>query len=205
MENYIEVEKTAISTGVARSVKIFSDGKYVDEIGKDNMLILDFGCGKLRNSKYLVNQGFKVDILDTPKQINKIKETNKILFNNIYTTDDILKEKYNIIFNTFVLNVIPDINIRRNIILNMLNLLKIEGRLVIEVRNNNSIYRNKYKEKYLDGFIIGNNKTKTFQKGYDEWELYEFIKKIGDRNKIDIHVIYSFKASGSIVIVFERL
>lgn len=205
MENYIEVEKTAISTGVARSVKIFSDGKYIDEVGKDNILILDYGCGKLRNSKYLINQGFRVDILDTPKQINKIKDADKILFNKVYTTDDILNEQYNIIFNTFVLNVIPDINIRKDIILNMIKLLKIKGRLVIEVRNNNSVYRNKYKKEYLDGFIIGNNKTKTFQKGYDEWELYEFIKRIGDRNKIDIQVAYSFKTSGSIVIVFERL
>ena len=56
----IIVENTAITTGVAKSVYELEQ-QYGNEV-----TVLDYGSGKLRNSLYLLSKGYGIEILDTP-------------------------------------------------------------------------------------------------------------------------------------------
>ena len=169
-ENYIiKSENTAIVKGVCSSIK-----KYIEKFDKTTT-ILDYGCGKLRNSLYLLNLGYDVAILDTEEQINKIKCDN---FKKIFTQDAFSNntiEKFDLILNSFVLNVISDIEIRNNIVKNIYNSLNENGFAIFEVRRESEVKSIKYKQEYNDGWIVGKNNVKTFQKFYNKNELEDIL------------------------------
>ena len=125
MEYVIKSENTAITNGVCASLK-----KYVARFDK-NVKILDWGCGKLRNSLYLLNLGYDVSILDTEEQIIRI---DKKIIKNFKTFINNTDEKFDLILNSFVLNVISDIEIRNNVITNIYNSLNNDGYAIFEVR-----------------------------------------------------------------------
>lgn len=189
------LENTAINTGVAKSVKNFYP------LIRKNGNVIDYGAGKLRNSLFLLNNGFKVSIIETEIQLNRIKDINPNLldrFVNVFNTDNIPNIKYDAVISTFIFCVIYNLQIREQIIHNIYNLLNDNGIAIIETRSEKSILNAKYKQNYLDGFLIGKNEIKTFQKPYT---LDEFIKLFELHN---FDIIQSKTYGDSITIIVKK-
>lgn len=193
MEYIITPEKTAIVNGISLSckeiVKNYKEG-----------MVLDYGCGKLRNTKYLLENNIIIDVLDTKKQIEEnINKLNVLDINCVYTSNDILpKDYYEHILLSFVLNVIPNKEDRVNVLNNIKNSLKDEGLLYVEVRNDSFVKNLKNKISYNDGYLTGNGNKKTFQKPYTLEDIKEFLKE----NKFD--VLKTKKTSGSIFLLCKK-
>lgn len=167
----IKPEKTAIATGVSNGTKYADDTFYMDK-----KRILDYGAGKLRNAKYLAELGYNVSILDTPEQVagwdlEFVKET----FSNIYTTNSKINEKFDLILCSFVLNVVEEETVRKDILNNISNLLEKNGIAIIEVRGERFVKTAKTIKPYGDGYILGSGKVKTFQKPYNRNSFYELL------------------------------
>lgn len=163
------VEKTAIPNGVATSVR--------QNIGHIHGEVLDYGTGKMRNALYLVSLGYPVSILDTPLQINRLPLDKKNRMKSIYTSEDDIVCKFNTVFCTFVLNVVPESDMRNHILEHIVRLLEDDGHAIIEVRRTRGIESCKHKEPYLDGYLVGNGKTRTFQKGYESEEFSNLVSQ----------------------------
>lgn len=195
MEYIIKPEKTAIKNGFSKSANYI-----VTTICKKDISILDYGAGKLRNSIYLHNNGFNVSVLDTKIQINSWENDIKQLF-CVYSADnvDIIDNKFDIILCSYVLNVVSSIEERIVIIENIKNLLKENGLILIDVRGKNSLKDTKYKIPYKDGYIIGNNSIKTFQKEYSKEDLMFFLEDLNleiisiVQNNTNLNVICKIK------------
>lgn len=190
-------EKTAISNGVSSSCKMIIND-FASK--KEHLSVLDYGCGRLRNSKYLIEQGFNVGIIDTEKQIkNQLCNIENLNIYNCSTCDDInFENKYDIILLSFVLNVIPEINDRNIILDNIYKLLKDNGIVYIEVRNSSFLKNLKNSSTFKDGVLTGSGKNKTFQKPYTLDELSQYLIK----NKFEI--ISSKKESNSIIVKIKK-
>lgn len=192
--NYeLNVEKTAITNGVSTSCKMlvesYNGGK-----------VLDYGFGRLRNTKYILKENINLDILDTQEQIDKNKEElSKLNIDNIYESKDKLKESfYDRILLSFVLNVVPEKS-DREFILNNIHLgLKDDGLLYLEVRDDKFMKTVKNKIEYNDGFVLGSSKKRTFQKPYSLNDISNFLTDNGFKVK------ESKKHSGSIILVCEK-
>lgn len=192
-------EKTAITNGVSTSCKmIINDFKSSKH--KDSISVLDYGCGKLRNTKYLIENGFTTSITDTNKQIqNQLHNINNLNINSYFTIDNInFNNQYEIILLSFVLNVVPDINDRNTILSNIYNLLKDNGVAYIEVRDKSFLKNLKNTYEFKDGVLTGNGKNKTFQKPYTLDELVQYLSM----NKFEI--ITTKKTSNSIIIKIKK-
>lgn len=184
----IKVENTAISNGVAQSVKNFID-KTVDPV-------LDYGAGKLRNAKYLVEQGFNVSVLDIPEQVIKWSEEDKSIFTNIYTERP-TNTQFRTIFNTFVLNVVPNEDMRKEILSNIHSLLAPNGKVVIEVRRDKGIMSSKHIEEYNDGYLLGSGTVRTFQKPFTKEYIERLVSPYFYITKLKI-------TSDSIIVIGEK-
>ena len=146
------------------------------------MEVLDYGAGKLRNSLYLLEQGFhNITVIDTKEQIKNWDNHTK-RFKEIYSTDKIefINKKYDYILCSYVLNVIPSYEERVAVINNINRLLNDTGVAIIEVRGNKALNGVKYKEPFNDGYICGKNKIRTFQKPYSMNDIIEFIYQEGN-------------------------
>lgn len=167
-------EKTAITNGTSTSCKMIVDDFKLD---RDLISILDYGCGKLRNTKYLVENGFSVSVIDTEKQIqNQLGNISRLCIKKYYTTKNIsFDNKYEVILSSFVFNVIPDINDRDILLSNIYRLLKDNGVAYIEVRNKSFLKNLKNICEFNDGVLTGNGENKTFQKPYTLEELVEYL------------------------------
>lgn len=166
-------EKTAIVNGVAKSATV---------LAKETPLgthILDYGAGKLRNTKYLIKEGFKVSILETPRQLEVINNCSPYNIYRMYQSKEEISERFGAILCSFVLNVVPIPKDRDFILAQCYELLIHSGKLYVEVRKSRGILNNKYKWTFGDGFIIGKNKEKTFQKPYEKIEFCEYISSHG--------------------------
>lgn len=166
-------ENTAISNGVARSAKRLS------ELLKTESSILDYGAGKLRNTFFLKELGHAVSILETTKQIERIQASHPLLTVPIYSIEEELTVTFDAVLCSFVLNVIPSPKSRIEILTNSHRSLRPNGLLVIEVRKRTGILKNKHIEAYGDGFIVGKNTVKTFQKPYEKDEFEKLITSHG--------------------------
>lgn len=166
-------EKTAITNGTSKSAKLIVH----DFSCKSTTLnVLDFGSGKLRNSKFLASHGFNVSILDTPHQCSTYNISDLSLFDNIYLQGYYnTKQIYDIVLCSYVLNVIENIHIREKVLLDIYNFLKPNGIAYIEVRTPYSISKSSTQQKYLDGFVLGKGDNRTFQKPFTLKELETFI------------------------------
>lgn len=196
----IRPERTAISNGVSLSCKML----YQDYLNlRDTITVLDYGCGKLRNTNFLVQQEFHVDITDTDLQLHSISKYMSDLKNvRILNIKDIennkIPKKYNAILLSFVLNTIPDIQTRKQVLLNIKKLMFEDAVLYIEVRDTKFIKNLKHYAHFNDGLLIGKNKIKTFQKPYTTDEIVSFSKEMG------FEVSNIKKKSGSIVIKLNK-
>ena len=174
MEYSISVEKTAITNSISTTCKLLIE----DNLHNKNKKILDYGFGKLRNTIALINAGFNVSIIDTDIQILKNKNAlSNLNIDKCFSVNTIkgVPDKYDCILLSFVLNVVPDVNERVEILNNISNLLTDNGILYLEVRNNSFLKNMKHIEKFNDGFVIGNAKIRTFQKPYSIEEIEKFL------------------------------
>ena len=183
----IKVENTAITTGISLSAKLICSHKDINTI-------LDYGCGKLRNTYYILDQGKKVSIIDTPLQLERIKD-------KIPKSVSILnsQSEFDGIICSFVLNVIPDNKERIEVIKHIESLLKPNGIAYIEVRAGNFINAAKTAIPHNDGYILGKNKYKTFQKPYTIKELNNLLLE-----NTNLEIINSKKYTSSIIICCKK-
>lgn len=178
----IKKENTAITNGVSKSAKIVSQ-----EIEKTKK-ILDYGCGKLRNTIFLLNQGFHVDAVDTQVQILNLQQKYLEAVTNLENIETLIKldriyedkefdkeEEYDICLCSFVLNVVSEKDERKEIIQKIYRAVKKGGLIYIETRTDKDILKAKHKEIYKDGFIIGNGRIRTFQKQINEVDLLQYF------------------------------
>lgn len=194
----IKVENTAISNGVSSSCKILKD-TIINR--RDLVSVLDYGCGRLRNTRYLSDICCNISVIDTKAQIEKQEGLIRELgIDNTYTTETIkeCKETFDYILCSYVLNVIPDIEVRKEVVDNISSLLKEEGRAYIEVRRGNFLNSVKYKEVYKDGYIVGKDSKKTFQKSYTVEEFISFLKESS------LRVLGVYLKSESVVAVVRK-
>lgn len=167
----IRPENTAITTGVSKSTLELE--KRTEKTAK----ILDYGSGRLRNAKYLRSKGLNVSVIDTDFQIQRATSEDLTEYENVYTVETYEpSENFDSVLCSFVLNVIPTSQEREGVLNNIYDSLKEEGQLFLEVRGHNGILKNKFKEPYNDGYVIGKNEVKTFQKPYEREELRELLR-----------------------------
>lgn len=179
MNNFIiKSENTAITNGQSTSTKLIID-KYTGT--NKNLLLLDYGCGKLRNAKKLVECGFKVSLLDTKEQLKKISEEDFSLFQDIYSNESrnyiCNIRKYNIILCSFVLNVIEDEKERIDVLNNINDFILRDGEIFIEVRRETSLKSSKSMIEYKDGYVLGKGTIRTFQKPFEKEDVEKLISK----------------------------
>ena len=191
-------ENTAINSGVAKSVKDFIN---LDFIKKDGQ-VLDYGAGKLRNAKYLLDKGFSVSILETEEQIRRLKarygEDIFKPYEGVFSLQRLPSSKYSLIICAFVLCVLQGKIDRLNMVQNIYNLLEEDGVAIIETRTEKCILNAKFIEPYKDGYLIGKNKVKTFQKPYTEDELKNLFVENG------FEIIQSKVYSSSIILIVKK-
>ena len=182
-------EKTAITNGVSYSAKrLIQDSKGFG-------VALDYGSGKLRNSRYLHEQGMVVDAVDTKDQI----DTYDVDFlRNTYSIYDDISDKYDYILCSFVLNVIPDLEIRMRVMSRLKELVSNDGFIYLETRADEKIESSKTAVRYGDGYLLGSGEIKTFQKKIDIDELHKYAIKTG------LRVVESKKLSASSFVKLEK-
>ena len=78
------------------------------------------------------------------------------------------------IVNHMVLNVIPDIQERKNVVNNIGNMLADDGVAFITARDSTE---GKTRVPYKDGFLMKKGGTNTFQKPFSQTELHNFVQQ----------------------------
>lgn len=109
--------------------------------------ILDYGSGTLRNTNYLLRNGFKVTIVDKKEQLIKIMKKPEIKYiYKIFTEDDkdILNESVDAVFSNFVFNLLSDEEQIRMLYF-IKNILKSNGYFLIEIKK----LKNRNSESYI--------------------------------------------------------
>lgn len=150
--------KTAITS---KTCSMPTKWAYLNNLLKLN--VLDYGCGKERDSIWLKNKGFNVVSYDP-----YFKPNTRINFNSIET-----------ILLNYVLNVIENPSERKELLSYLINNSKDETNILVSVRSTKEIYNKSLEsnwKKYNDGFLTNRN---TFQKGYSMRELIDFLKPYG--------------------------
>ena len=197
-------ENTAISNGVSKSTRLLIESLENNELeDTKDFKILDYGCGLLRNTKELSLHSKKVDILDTTKQIERIKNKEKCYRGSYTIESNILPNNYyHRILCSFVINVIEKEEDRQEVIKRIYKCLKPNGIAFIEVRNKNFVKKLKNFEKMLDGScVIGNGKKRTYQHPYTKKEFVEFVNSI---NNVDFNIMDTKTGSDSIILVLRK-
>lgn len=126
----------------------------------EDAVILDYGCGYGFDMYFLKKQNFNICGYD--KYIKP------------FTKTEMKENSFDTIISTYMFNVIPSINERKEALINMDKLLKESGSIFITVRNKKEFKRNKSSShiEYKDGVTT---KKGTFQKYYDAQEMTDFI------------------------------
>ncbi len=209
LSDKINPGKTAITTTIGTYKKV---NNMLTDLNKNN--VLDFGAGvgigtrQFKNKKVISYEPF----VDNQKILNsKIKFEGELFKGRVpdYTNvDDILIKEgsgsKDAVVNLNVLNVIADKTQRANAVKNISQLIKEDGIAVITTRGKdvtNQAKNSKNAIKFSDGFIFGKGSERTFQKGYSQKELEEYIKNIlGDMFSVEkIPGKYGISSSGVII------
>lgn len=202
----IKPENTSIANGVAQGVRVYLKRFTRAEVSTpeptkldapSEFAVLDYACGAfLRNTLYILSQGYTdVSVLDVEAQYRRIDKALLSRVKGAYTPQFLPDRKYDLIFNNFVLNVIPDIEVRAEVITNIAKLLKDDGgRAVFEVRSKEDIFTGKYIEPFKDGYLMGKNTVKTFQKAFEMDELVGILERYG------FSILEKKKTAGSYIV-----
>ena len=148
----------------------------------DSCSILDYGSGKGSDVELLNKQGFNAQGFDP------------------YYQDSMPPGSFDLVFCSFVLNVIEDLPTSRlSVVKDALSRVAIGGRYFIAVRTDKEIaYCSKGKwTPHLDGFISRQFKDGSymFQKGFNKDELTELVKQTG------LNVTTKAAGSGSFIFI----
>ncbi|MDC3227016.1 class I SAM-dependent methyltransferase [Acidimicrobiaceae bacterium] len=147
---------------------------------KDN--ILDFGAGYGLFTEKLKKKGYKISALEkNEKAIKKLKEKNLIN----YKTIDQIKEKIDCVIS---LNVLEHIENDQEIVKDIYNLLKKDGKLLLYVPSSNLVWSN------LD--VLVNHVRR-----YDKKELKNLLSRAG----FEVEQIYYVDFIGWSVLLFSKL
>ncbi|TDX47987.1 class I SAM-dependent methyltransferase [Orenia marismortui] len=168
---------------------------FISSYKKDGIsYILDYGAGKLRNSIYLSELGFKVYACDITDQINKIRSLKKS--EELYCTID---EKFlvnyrlafDLIISNYVLNIIKKDYARKEYIRNTYLNLKRSGYLLVEVR--------KRTKNTPDRCV-----TAYYQQELDDMILSERFKKV-DELSFSKSIVGVYRKDGPLFIAYKKI
>jgi hypothetical protein len=176
----IDRSKTQVKStaGTYRKVRDFIQNEIKDfpeSLGRG----LDFGAGLCEGT----------DILnDIPNiMFNSFEPFAKDGVNPDFRTLDEIFGKFDYIVSNCVLNVIEDIEERKQMVKEMLSRLSMDGKAIIMVRNWNAVKGNKTNAPHADGFV---NSKGTFQRGFTTKELMDLVIEVtasfGDRGGFKI-------------------
>ena len=191
---------TAISTTVGTYKKV---NKIFDDANVKT--VHDFGSGLGLGSKEFTNK-----IVTNHEPFVPVEKIIKVKGKvpDYKTADDVIfKEGFaskDGVVNANVLNVIEDPMERSNVVRQISQLISDKGMAVITTRGNEvtkAAQASKNATPFNDGWIFGKGDKKTFQKGYSQKELEEYIKSIlGDKFKVEkIPSKYKIGTSGVII------
>ena len=191
---------TAISTTVGTYKKV---NKIFDDANVKT--VHDFGSGLGLGSKEFTNK-----IVTNHEPFVPVEKIIKVKGKvpDYKTADDVIfKEGFaskDGVVNANVLNVIEDPIERANVVRQISQLISNKGMAVITTRGNEvtkAAQTSKNATPFNDGWIFGKGDKKTFQKGYSQKELEEYIKSIlGDKFKVEkIPSKYKIGTSGVII------
>ena len=191
---------TAISTTVGTYKKV---NKIFDDANVKT--VHDFGSGLGLGSKEFTNK-----IVTNHEPFVPVEKIIKVKGKvpDYKTADDVIfKEGFaskDGVVNANVLNVIEDPMERSNVVRQISQLISDKGIAVITTRGNEvtkAALASKNATPFNDGWIFGKGDKKTFQKGYSQKELEEYIKSIlGDKFKVEkIPSKYKIGTSGVII------
>jgi hypothetical protein len=193
--------KTAITSTkgtYTKANKIFTDLK------KEK--IHDFGSGKgvgsneFKNKIVTSHEPFVSTeaIVKAKGKVPNYKTADEVILN------DGIKSKDGVV-NLNVLNVIESFPERNKVVEQIGKLLADDGVAVITTRSAkdviNQAKKSKNAKKYLDGWLFGKGNTTTFQKGFEQKELEDYIKAIlGKGFKVEkIPSKYDIKTTGILI------
>ena len=191
---------TAISTTVGTYKKV---NKIFDDANAKT--VHDFGSGLGLGSKEFTNKIVTNHEPFVPLE-RIIKAKGKVP--TYKTADDVIfKEGFGSkdgVVNANVLNVIEDPMERSNVVRQISQLISNKGMAVITTRGSEvtkAAQTSKNAVPFNDGWIFGKGDKKTFQKGYSQKELEEYIKSIlGDKfSVVKIPSKYKIGTSGVII------
>src|SRR5512138_799955 len=94
--------------------------------------VLDYGAGKLRNSKYLAEQGFTVFAADLPEQVELLRDSPDVeMLAGILDSRQLSESRLNVdlVLSTYVFNIIAGSNEQTVYLGNILHNLKKGGYL----------------------------------------------------------------------------
>jgi GH24 family phage-related lysozyme (muramidase) len=191
---------TAISTTVGTYKKV---NKIFDDANVKT--VHDFGSGLGLGSKEFTNK-----IVTNHEPFVPVEKIIKVKGKvpDYKTADDVIfKEGFaskDGVVNANVLNVIEDPIERANVVRQISQLISNKGMAVITTRGSEvtkAAQTSKNATPFNDGWIFGKGDKKTFQKGYSQKELEEYIKSIlGDKFKVEkIPSKYKIGTSGVII------
>ncbi|WP_278548461.1 class I SAM-dependent methyltransferase [Paraclostridium bifermentans] len=185
--------------------------KIINELPND-IVTLDYGCGKLRYTIHLSKKVKHVYSVDSNEQINRkqlikdakttVKDYSNRLDNvTVFSLEDNgwKKNKYDFIICCNVLSAIPIYRERIVIFKNIKKLLSNNGKALISTQYSNS-YFNEYKirkdcKKYYDGWIINGKKNTAF------YGIITLEKMIYYATKVGLNVEKSYKKNGSAYLI----
>ena len=191
---------TAISTTVGTYKKV---NKIFDDANVKT--VHDFGSGLGLGSKEFTNK-----IVTNHEPFVPVEKIIKVKgkIPDYKTADDVIFKEgiasKDGVVNANVLNVIEDPIERANVVRQISQLISNKGMAVITTRGNEvtkAAQASKNATPFNDGWIFGKGDKKTFQKGYSQKELEEYIKSIlGDKFKVEkIPSKYKIGTSGVII------
>jgi hypothetical protein len=139
-------------------------------LNKDE-IIIDYGSGLGMVKNYFSNFNY-IDFEPYPQERENPNFTSSENLLNAY------KNKASGVVCNLVLNVIDNIEDRKNAVENILKLLKIGGVAFIVTRTPQQVEGAKTKEKYGDGYKIKSKDGYTFQKGFTNNELKAYVSSV---------------------------
>ena len=132
--------------------------------------ILDYGCGKGSDVELLREKGY-----------NTVGYDPYTASSSRHCTKTKPKEKFELILNNFVLNVIPGRKDRMEVVEDLAKHTRKNGSILVSTRSTSDVNSQALRggwEKHKDGFLTGRG---TFQKGIDPDELVGMLNQAGIR------------------------
>ena len=177
-QRIVKREATAMSTS-----RPSAPTQWAFHKGLISPVVVDWGCGKGRDSKWL--DSFNIDVISYDPFYKPEPNPRNIDF-----------RKVNTVLLIYVLNIIETMEDRRKVLEEIYNLAKPGTIVIISTRSRREIERNARRscwKKLNDGYLTGKN---TFQKGFTLEELSSFCSPYG-------RLIESNKLQGGIVCVIS--